>query len=168
MGSSGSCSYSATQPPPASGNAEKPVNRKPIYKSYVKWEDSNQTQGNKTIFFWVSNLPDGVCLVEADLANDNAEEADRASIANKHDKAQFLHLQTDPTAAALWSAVLGGKSRTQVDDHDGQGGTVCPFDSLAGLFNDPTNIYANTCIIPNRTDESCCYIPEADMKMVAR
>jgi hypothetical protein len=127
----------ATQPPPASGNvnasapkalfhlldktlllkhlrelkAEKTVDGKPFYKSYVKWEDLNQTQRNKTISFWVSNLTDGVhfaikILVEADLANDNAKEANRASITNKHDKAHLLHLRTDPTAAALWSEAL--------------------------------------------------------------
>jgi len=39
--------------------------------------------------------------VEEDLANDNAEEANRASITNKHDKAHLLHLRVDPTAAAL-------------------------------------------------------------------
>jgi hypothetical protein len=77
-------------------------------------------------------------LVEADLANDNAEESNRASITNKYDKAHLLHLQTDPTAAALWSAALQVKNRTQLDDCDGQGGTVCSFDSLASLFNDPT------------------------------
>ena len=153
--------------------AEKTVNGKAFYKSYVKWEDLNQTQRNKTISFWVSNLTDGVrftikLLVEADLANDNAEEANRASITNKHDKARLLHLRTDPTAAALWSEALREKNRTQLDDRDGQGGTVCPFDSLASLYNDPTNIYANACIVPNRTDESGCYIPEAGMEMVAR
>jgi hypothetical protein len=31
-------------------------------------------------------------LVEAYLANDNAEEANRASITNKHDKVRLLHL----------------------------------------------------------------------------
>ena len=77
--------------------AEKTVNGKAFYKSYVKWEDLNQTQRNKTISFWVSNLTDGVrfaikLLVEADLAYDNAEEAIRASITNKHDKAHLLHL----------------------------------------------------------------------------
>jgi hypothetical protein len=87
----------AIQPPPASGNvnasapealfhlldktlllkdlmelkAEKTVNVKPFYKSYVEWEDLNQTQRNKTISFWVSHLTDGVrfaikILVEAD------------------------------------------------------------------------------------------------------
>jgi hypothetical protein len=106
--------------------------------------------------------------VEADLADDNAEEANRASITNKHDKACLLHLRTDPTAAALWSAALREKNRTQLDDRDGQGGTVCPFDSLASLFNDPTNVYANACIIPDRANESGCYIPEAGMEMVAR
>jgi hypothetical protein len=82
--------------------------------------------------------------------------------------AHLLHLRTDPTAAALWSAALWGKNRTQLDDRDGQGGTACPFDSLASLFNDPTNIFANTCIIPDRANESGCYIPEAGMEMVAR
>ncbi len=61
-----------------------------------------------------------------------------------------------------------GKNRTQLDDRDGQGGTLCPFDSLASLFNYPTNVYANTCIIPDRANESGCYIPEAGMEMVAR
>ena len=97
--------------------AEKTVNGKAFYKSYVKWEDLNQTQRNKTISFWVSNLTDGVrfaikLLVEADLENDNAEEANRASITNKHDKARLLHLQTDPTAAALWSEALREKNQT--------------------------------------------------------
>jgi hypothetical protein len=50
--------------------------------------------------------------VETDLANDNADEANRASITNKHDKARLLH-------AALWSAAHQGKNRTQLDDHDG-------------------------------------------------
>jgi hypothetical protein len=36
------------------------VNWKAFYKSYVKWEDLNQTQKNKTISFWVTNLTDGV------------------------------------------------------------------------------------------------------------
>jgi hypothetical protein len=30
--------------------------------------------------------------VEADAANESAEEANRASITNKHDKARLLHL----------------------------------------------------------------------------
>jgi hypothetical protein len=47
--------------------------------------------------------------VEADLADANAEEANRAFITNKHDKARLLHLRTDPTAAALWSAALWEK-----------------------------------------------------------
>ena len=68
-------------------------------------------QRNKTISFWVSNLTDGIhyaikTCVEQDLANDNAEEANRASITNKHDKAHLLHLCVDPTAAALWSEAL--------------------------------------------------------------
>jgi hypothetical protein len=75
----------ASQPPPASGNvnasapealfhlldkilllkhlrelkAEKTVNGKPFYKSYVKWEDFNQTQRNKNISFWVTNTRGG-------------------------------------------------------------------------------------------------------------
>jgi hypothetical protein len=86
--------------------AEKTINWKPFYKSYMKWEDLNQMQRNKTISFWVSNLTDGIHYaikvhVEEDLANDNAEEANRASITNKHDKAHLLHLRVDPTAAAL-------------------------------------------------------------------
>ncbi len=124
----------ASQPPPAALfhlldktlllkhlrglKAEKTVNGKPFYKSYIKWEDLNQIR--------------------------------------------------DPTAAALWSAALREKNQTQLDDCDGQGGTVCPFDSLASLFNDPNNIYANTCIISDRTNESGSYIPEAGMEMVAR
>ncbi len=67
--------------------------------------------------------------MEADLADANAEEANRAFITNKHDKARLLHLRTDPTAAALWSAALWEKNRTQLGDRDGQGGTVSPFDS---------------------------------------
>ena len=69
--------------------AEKTINGKPFFKSYMKWEDSNPTQRDKTISFWVSNLTDGICYaikvrVEEDLANDNAEEANRAAITNKH------------------------------------------------------------------------------------
>jgi len=60
--------------------AEKTVNSKAFYKSYIKWEELNQTQRNKTKSFWVSNLTDGVQLdlrnlVEADVANETAEEA---------------------------------------------------------------------------------------------
>ncbi len=44
-------------------------------------------------------------LVEADLANENAKEEIRISIANKHDKAHLLHLQIDPTTAALLCGV---------------------------------------------------------------
>ena len=40
--------------------AEKKVNSKAFYKSYIKWEELNQTQRNKTKSFWVSNLTDGV------------------------------------------------------------------------------------------------------------
>jgi hypothetical protein len=62
-------------------------------------------QRNKTISFWVANLLDGrryaiKTHVEQDLANDNAEEANRASIINKYDKACLLHLRVDHTAAA--------------------------------------------------------------------
>jgi hypothetical protein len=56
----------------------------------------------------------------------------------------------------------------QLDDCDGQGGTVCPFDSLASLFNDPTNHYYNACVVQNQADESGCYVPEPGMEMVAR
>ncbi len=128
---------------------DKTVNRKAFYKSYVKWEDLNQTQRNKTIIFWVTNLTDGVRFalkqcVEADAANESAEEANRLSITNKHDKARLLHLRIDPSAAVQWSEALREKSRVQLDDRDGQGGYVCPFDSLASLFNDPTNVYENS------------------------
>jgi len=59
---------------------DETVNGKAFYKSYVKWEDLNQTQRNKTIIFWVTNLTDGVRFalkqcVEADAANESAEEA---------------------------------------------------------------------------------------------
>jgi hypothetical protein len=59
---------------------DETVNGKGFYKSYVKWEDLNQTQRNKTIIFWVTNLTDGVRFalkqcVEADAANESAEEA---------------------------------------------------------------------------------------------
>jgi len=121
----------------------------------------------------VSNLTDGIryaikVCVEKDLANDNAEEANRASITNKHDKARLLHLCVDPTAATLWSEALCEKDRMQLDDRDGQGGTVCPFDSLASLFNDPTNRYYNACIVWNQADESGYYVPEPGMEMLAR
>jgi hypothetical protein len=153
--------------------AKKTVNGKAFFKSYIKWEDLTPTQWNKTFSFWVTNLTDGVrftikTLVESDIANENLEEANRASITNKHDKARLLHLRIDPSAAALWSKALREKNRTQLDDHDGQGGTVCPFDSLASLFNDPTNLYDNACIVPNQTDESGRYVPESGMEMVAR
>jgi len=98
--------------------------------------------------------------VEQDLANDNAEEANRASITNKHDKACLLHLRVDHT--------LRENDWMQLDDRDGQGGMVRPFDSLASLFNDPANIYDNACIVKNQSDESGCCIPEAGMQMVAR
>jgi hypothetical protein len=152
---------------------DKTVNGKAFYKSYVKWEDLNQTQRNKTISFWVTNLTDGVRFalkqcVEADAANESAEEANRLSITNKHDKARLLHLRIDPSAAVKWSEALREKSRVQLDDRDGQGGYVCPFDSLASLFNDPTNIYENACVVPDKTDESGCYVPESGMEMVAR
>jgi hypothetical protein len=96
---------------------------------------------------------DGVCfaiktLVEFDVANKNAEEANRASITNKHDKAHLLHLCIVPSAAALWSEAPYEKCWMQLDDNDGQGGTVCPFNSLASLFNDPTNLYDNIYIVP--------------------
>ena len=76
---------------------DKTVNGKAFYKSYVKWEDLNQTQRNKTISFWVTNLTDGVHFalkqcIEADAANESVEEANRLSITNKHDKARLLHL----------------------------------------------------------------------------
>jgi hypothetical protein len=56
----------------------------------------------------------------------------------------------------------------QLNDYNGQGGTVCPFDPLASLFHDPTNNYKNACNIPDRTDESGCYVPAPDMEMVPR
>jgi len=54
--------------------------RKAFYKSYVKWEDLNQTQRSKAIIFWVTNLTDGVRFAlkqcfEADAANESTEEA---------------------------------------------------------------------------------------------
>ncbi len=53
--------------------AEKTVNGKAFFKSYIKWEELSPTQRNKTISFWVSNLTDGVCcaikkLVEFDVS----------------------------------------------------------------------------------------------------
>jgi len=134
--------------------AEKIINGKAFFKSYIKWEELNPTQRNKTISFWVTNLTDSVCfaiktLVESDIANETVEEANRASITNKHDKAHLLHLRIDPSAAALWSEALREKNRTQFDDCDGQGSIVCLFDSLASLFNDPTNLYGNACVVPN-------------------
>jgi hypothetical protein len=56
----------------------------------------------------------------------------------------------------------------QLDDRNGQGATVCPFDSLASLSNDPTNNYKNACIIPDKTGKSGYYVPEPGMEMVAR
>jgi hypothetical protein len=106
--------------------------------------------------------------VEADAANESAEEANRASITNKHDKARLLHLRIDPTAAVKWSKALCEKSRVQLDDCNGQGGYVCPFDSLASLFNDPTNVYDNACVVLDKTVESGCYAPESGMEMVTR
>jgi hypothetical protein len=47
----------------------------------------------------------------------------------------------------MMSEALCEKDWMQLDDHDGQGGTVCPFDSLASQFNDPANIYDNACIV---------------------
>jgi hypothetical protein len=137
----------------------------------MKWEELSPTQRNKTISFWVLNLTDGVCcaiktLVQFDVANKNAEEANRASITNKHDKACLLHLHINPSAAMLWSEALCEKCWRQLDDHDGQGGTACPFDSLASMFNDPTNLYGNACIVPPQKDESGCYVPESGMGMV--
>jgi hypothetical protein len=46
----------------------------------VKLEELNQTQRDKSISFWVSNLTDGVCLaiktaVEAELKNSSLELA---------------------------------------------------------------------------------------------
>jgi hypothetical protein len=35
---------------------------------------------------------------------------------------------------------LSEKNGMQLDDHDGQGGTACPFDSLASLFKTLTLI----------------------------
>ena len=81
--------------------------------------------------------------MESDIANENAEEANRALITNKHDKARLLHLCINPSVAASWSKALREKNWTQLDDRDGQGGTVCPFDSLASLFNNPTNLHDN-------------------------
>ncbi len=69
------------------------------------------------------------------MANEMPEEANRTSIMNKHDKARLLHLQIDPTAATLWSDALHEKNRMQLNDHNGQGGTICPFDPLASLFH---------------------------------
>jgi hypothetical protein len=110
---------------------EKTVNGKAFYKSYIKWEELNQMQRNKTISFWVSNVTDGICYaiktyVEAGLAYDNAEEVNRASITNMHNKAHLLHLFVDPTAAVLWSEALCKKAWMQLDDHDGQGGMIRP------------------------------------------
>jgi hypothetical protein len=104
--------------------------------------------------------------VEFDVANKNAEEANRASITNKHDKTCLLHLCINPSAAALWGEALCEEFQRHLHDHDGQGGTVCPFDSLASLFNDPTNLYENACVVPKQMDESGCYVPESEMEMV--
>jgi hypothetical protein len=49
-------------------------------------------------------------LVEADMANETAEEANRTFIMNKHDKTCLLHQQIDPSAAALWSDALHEKN----------------------------------------------------------
>jgi hypothetical protein len=62
-----------------------------------------------------ANLSDGVRfavkhLVQADLVNGKTDKANKALIINKHDKAHLLHLQMDPTAAALWSEALHEKS----------------------------------------------------------
>jgi hypothetical protein len=52
--------------------AEKSINGKAFYKSFIQWDELNSSQRNKTIFFWVSNLTNnGVLfsrktLVEAD------------------------------------------------------------------------------------------------------
>jgi len=112
-----------------------------------------------------ANLSDGVRFalkhfVQADLVNGKTDKANKALIINKHDKAHLLHLQMDPTAAALWSEALHEKSWVQLDDQDGQGGNVCPWKSLANLFNDPTNSYTNVCVVLNQMDESGCSVLE--------
>ncbi len=56
----------------------------------------------------------------------------------------------------------------QLDDRNGQGGRVCPFDSFDSLFNDLNNNYKNACILPDRTDESGGYVLEPGMEMVVR
>ncbi len=137
--------------------AEITVNGKAFFKSYMKWEELSPTQRNKTISFWVLNQTDGAhcaikTLVEFDVANKTTEEANRASITNKHDKAHLLHLCIDPSAAVLWNKALCEKCWRQFDDHNGQGGTVFPFDSLASMFNVPTNLYENACIVPKQMD----------------
>ncbi len=143
------------------------MNGKQFYKSYVNWEDVNQTQRNETISFWVSNLKDEVRftlknLVEADVANEAAEEANKTSIMNSMIRHAFCSFELIPLLLPCGVMHYMKKNRMQLVDHDGQGGT-CPFDSLASLFNDPTNKYKNACIIPDRTDESGCYIPEPGM-----
>jgi hypothetical protein len=68
----------------------------------------------------------------------------------------------------LYTLVKLSSSIPSSDDLDGQGGTVCPFDSLASLFNDPTSNDKNICIIPDRTNKSGCYVPEPGREMVVR
>jgi hypothetical protein len=68
----------------------------------------------------------------------------------------------------LYTLVKLSSSTPSSDDLDGQGGTVCPFDSLASLFNDPTNNDKTICIIPDRTNKSGCYVPKPGMEMVVR
>ncbi len=40
--------------------AEKKVNGKAFFESYIKWEELHPTQRNKTISFCILNLTDGV------------------------------------------------------------------------------------------------------------
>ncbi len=83
-----------------------------LFSHHLQQVMSTQVHPRHYSTFWIrfsfsdSNLTDKVrfaikLLVKADLANDNSEEANRASITNKHDKARLLYLRKDPTDAAL-------------------------------------------------------------------
>jgi hypothetical protein len=151
--------------------ADECLNGKPFFKSYGKnWATLTVDQKNKTVVFWNRNIDAGIrerILGEArqQILTAAREEQTRSVNTSKHDKARLLHLRSDPSAAADWTAALGEKTRAELDTDAAE---ADPWNRLAAKFNDyETNKYQNACIVPGRLNELGCYIAVTGMESIA-
>lgn len=95
---------------------------KRLWASYKKWSKMSETQKQKTVTWFNTNLFDSVrerVLANArqSIVEKSNAESERAASTNKHDKCRLLHLRGDIKFALLWLQTCRDFSRPELDDH---------------------------------------------------